>query len=149
MSRSRWTIPLSMFILAASLTGCADPKISTRDLVIVNPSDAVVLGQGQRTLLGRKTATYVDPRPKSAFEAAHLPGAIHVPLSEAVANDRRLAGYDILIIYAEDYDSPLGEAMAKRLMALGYADVRLMRGGLRAWRDAGHAVEASPGLPQH
>ena len=38
------------------------------------------------------------------------------------------------------------DGMSKRLLELGFKDVRTLRGGLRAWTDAGFEVEEGAGV---
>ena len=89
----------------------------------------------------------------------HIPGALHAPRKAytgkagmAVGRERfqefaRGLGIDnesTVVVYDEAYD-------AARLWWLfrlyGKPDVRVLDGGLDAWKDAGHAVERGPGRP--
>lgn len=143
-------LPRLLTILTAAavlgLTGCSEPKISSRDLRYVDVTEATSVVQGRKTMfgLGQKTAAWLDARDRASYEAGHIPGAIHLPLNEVKADDRRLRGVDVLVVYGNEYNSPIAEAMSKRLMALGFKDVRTLRGGLEAWRDAGNAIETGP-----
>ena len=56
-----------------------------------------------------------------------------------------LEGFGTLIVYGDDFGSAIANAMSKRLVELGYKDVRTLRGGLRAWQDAGNEVELGDG----
>ncbi len=130
---------ITLFVLA----GCTETRVSSRDLRYVDVSESTAVVQGKKTLfgLGQKTAAWVDARDRDSYAAGHIPGAIHLPLNEVKADDRRLAGVDVLVVYGNEYHSPIAEAMSKRLMALGFKDVRTLRGGLEAWRNAGNEVE--------
>jgi len=127
----------------ASLPGCSAKKVSDRDVAFVDPADAHELSRGSGGVLGigRSTAGWVDPRPASKHQAGHIPGAISVPIDTVIERDSRLAGFDTIIVYGDDYGDPVAVAMAKKLLALGYQDVRTLRGGLRAWKQAGNEVE--------
>ena len=70
--------------------------------------------------------------------------AINLPFGRVTEDHERvLAGYDLLIVYGDDYNDPIAEAMSKRLLNLGYKDVRTLRGGITAWTDAGYALETN------
>ncbi|MEE9129024.1 MAG: rhodanese-like domain-containing protein [Phycisphaerales bacterium] len=134
-------------VIAATLAvlSCTN-KTSDRDLVLVNPIDAQELVQGQAKLLGlggTTTGTYVDPRRERDFRLGHIPGAISLPFQHLADNKSRLNGYDVLIVYGDDYNDPKANAMSKRLLELGFSDVRTLRGGLRAWTLAGYALDTA------
>lgn len=138
--------PALLTLITMTLAGCGGPKVSSRDLRYVDVSEATTVIQGRKTFfgLGQKTAAWLDARDRDAYTAGHIPGAIHLPLNEVKVDDRRLAGVDVLVVYGEEYHSPIAEAMSKRLLALGFKDVRTLRGGLEAWKSAGNAVETGP-----
>ena len=134
-------------VIAASLAvlSCTI-KTSDRDLVLVNPIDAQELVQGQAKLLGlggTTTGTYVDPRSERDFRLGHIPGAISLPFQDLTNNKSKLDDYDVLIVYGDDYNDPKANAMSKRLLELGFSDVRTLRGGLRAWTSAGFALDTA------
>jgi rhodanese-related sulfurtransferase len=134
---------LAVTLWCASLPACAEKKVSDRDVSFVDPADAYELSQGSSGVLGigRSTAAWVDPRPASKYEAGRIPGAISVPIDTVIENDSRLNDVGTIIVYGDDYGDPVAVAMAKKLLALGYSDVRTLRGGLRAWKQEGNEVE--------
>ncbi len=134
-------------VIAATLAviGCTNTT-SDRDLVLVNPIEAQELVQGQAKLLGlggTTAGTYVDPRSERDFRLGHIPGAISLPFQHLTDNKSTLDGYDVLIVYGDDYNDPKANAMSKRLLELGFSDVRTLRGGLRAWTSAGYALDTA------
>ncbi|MEE8153789.1 MAG: rhodanese-like domain-containing protein [Phycisphaerales bacterium] len=138
-------------VIAATLAvlSCTT-KTSDRDLVLVNPIDAQELVQGQAKLLGlggTATGTYVDPRSERDFRLGHIPGAISLPFQHLTNNKSKLDDYDVLIVYGDDYNDPKANAMSKRLLELGFSDVRTLRGGLRAWTSAGYALDTASDDP--
>ncbi len=138
-------------VIAATLAviSCTNTT-SDRDLVLVNPIDAQELVQGQAKLLGlggTTVGTYVDPRSERDFRLGHIPGAISLPFQHLADNKSTLDGYDVLIVYGDDYNDPKANAMSKRLLELGFSDVRTLRGGLRAWTLAGFALDTASDDP--
>ena len=134
-------------VIAATLAviSCTSTT-SDRDLVLVNPIDAQELVQGQAKLLGlggTTAGTYVDPRSERDFRLGHIPGAISLPFQLLANNKSKLDGYDVLIVYGDDYNDPKANAMSKRLLQLGFSDVRTLRGGLRAWTSAGYTLDTA------
>ncbi|HWF71739.1 MAG TPA: sulfurtransferase [Solirubrobacteraceae bacterium] len=110
-----------------------------------------------------------DPEGRAHHAAAHLPGAVYVDLEtelsgppgagrgrhplpdpEALEESARRWGIrtesDVVV-----YDD-VGNLSAARAWWLlrwaGHASVRLLDGGLRAWRRAGYTLEAGPVLPE-
>ena len=107
--------------------------------------DAIELVEGHKRLLGgTATGAWVDPRSDKAYGEGHIPGAIHVPFQSVATRHQVLRGYDVLVVYGNDYNDPKAEGMSKRLVELGHKDVRTLRGGLRAWTNAGHELETGP-----
>jgi 3-mercaptopyruvate sulfurtransferase SseA len=126
---------------------CTERKTSDRDLVLVDCTEAMEIVQERKKLLGLGGASqgaWVDPRSEKAFREGHIPGAISLPYQNVTADHQRLSAYDVVIVYGDDYRDAKARAMSKRLMELGLKDVRTLRGGLRAWTDAGNEIETGP-----
>ena len=140
------TLLVAALVCAMFVTvGCGGQRTSDRDLLWVEVEEAYSLVSTERggTILGigaKKTAVWIDPRPEQDYNTAHIPGAINLTLDSVRANDERLRNHDVLIVYGNDYTSALAVAMSKRLLSSGYGDVRTLRGGLRAWVNAGNAT---------
>lgn len=135
---------LAAGIVVIVLAGCSETKTSDRDLVLMNVDEARELAAGGAGLrLGRaRRVAWVDPRSESEFRAERIAGAIHLPLERARDDHRSLREYDVLIVYGNDFNSPRATALSKTLIELRHGDVRTLRGGLRAWKEAGHSVES-------
>jgi 3-mercaptopyruvate sulfurtransferase SseA len=125
-------------------TGCGEKKFSDRDLVLVDTETAIEAVGTHKQLLGiagEKTGAWVDPRSERAFREGHIPGAISLPFQYVTVRRSTLEGYDVLIVYGDGYQDPVANGMSKRLMELGFKDVRTLRGGLIAWKNAGFELE--------
>ncbi len=125
-------------------SGCSSRRTSNRDLVLVNPDEASALVSGQKGLLGlggRGSAAWVDPRSEADFLDGHIPGAINLPFQDVTAGHHLLESYDTLVVYGDDFADPKAQGMSKRLLELGFKDVRTLRGGLLAWFAAGKTLE--------
>ncbi len=139
--RRRWVAGL---LLAAGLAGCSGRSTSDRNLLLIDPDQAQKLVGEHKIwfgLAGRGRGTWVDPRTESNFRAGHIPGAINLPFQDLATERDRLSDYDVLIVYGDDYHDPKAVGMSKRLVELGFKDVRTLRGGLRAWTAAGNPLE--------
>jgi rhodanese-related sulfurtransferase len=92
-------------------------------------------------LINSENAIILDIREPREFTGARLPNAIHVPLSQLRERGSELAKFVSrpVIVYCER--GMRGGAAAAALAKLGFTRVQSLRGGLRAWKDAG--------LPMH
>ena len=89
----------------------------------------------------RKGARLVDVRSEREFAGGHPKGARNVPPGRIKAGDTNLALDDeIMVICLSGHRSP---RQAKKLAALGYANVVNVSGGLFAWKRAGLPVKGS------
>ena len=139
---TRWTLPLLLCSAILAAGGCGERKVSDRDIVQVPVDEAYELGEGRAGILGigERKALWIDPRSEARYRAGHIPGAVNFPLENVREDHPVLREYDVFIVYGDDYNEPIANAMAKRLIAKGYDDVRTLRGGLNAWARAGNDV---------
>jgi rhodanese-related sulfurtransferase len=92
----------------------------------------------------------IDLRPSPAYRAAHPAGAEwgirpKLDLPPTPALPRKVEGSMRLVLLSEE---PAVAALAAMDLAeAGYADVRLLAGGMSAWRDAGLPVESTQDSP--
>ncbi|MES2531673.1 MAG: rhodanese-like domain-containing protein [Pseudomonadota bacterium] len=71
----------------------------------------------------------------------HLLWSVPLPLSQLeLRAGRLLRRGDVRIVVTDAEGGPLAQRTAARLQALGFSDVRVLRGGLAAWRAAGQEV---------
>ena len=103
----------------------------------------------KRLLLGNAELALIDVREQGAFADAHLLFAVCIPLSsmELVIGDLVPHNDTPLVVVAESADDDLGRRAWDRLGVLGYTDVRVLAGGLAAWRTRGFEVFSGVNVP--
>ena len=91
-----------------------------------------------------RSVTVVDALPAGYYAQQHLPGAVNLVEDDvAVRAAGLLPDKDVPIVtYCSNTACPNSEAVARRLVALGYTDVRKYREGIQDWVDAGLRTEA-------
>lgn len=139
-------------------TGCSG---STSDRSVMYTEVAKAMPLHRKAVMEAKdpsAVVFVDPRPVAQFEAGRIAGAAHLTLVQANAGTLRidpslaprhadktrptsLSEYDAIVVYGNDPASGVALAMAKRLLHLGFDEVYVLRGGLRAWRTQGGPVD--------
>ncbi|MBI1374223.1 MAG: hypothetical protein GC159_16020 [Phycisphaera sp.] len=129
-----WTTLLTMTLVLTG--GCEKVKVSDEDVPIVKDTQVA-------DTMGQKGVLVVDVRKADDFNAGHLPGAVNVYLPDITKNHPKLSDAKQLIVYAGGWTDPLSLAAAKRLKAMGYANVSEFKGGTSAWTEAGHKLVTS------
>jgi rhodanese-related sulfurtransferase len=120
------------------------PQAPAKGLSPLSPQDASAgLASGTHSLL--------DLRSSRAHQACHPAGAewairpqLGVPPSPALP--RKGGGRSRTVVFLSD-EPDVAALAAIDLAELGWSDVRLLDGGIEAWRNAGLPVEASPDNP--
>ncbi len=141
--RIEWTVPKRLAVAAFALGALAmagNPirghhvSIDTQELATItagNLDRIAPVDLADRLVRGATDLRLVDLREKAAFANYHIPGAIHVPVS--ALNDAGFARNETIVLYSE------GDARAAQawmlLAAQGYRGVRMLTGGIEAWRD--------------
>src|SRR6476620_11279177 len=92
-------------------------------------------------LMNTANPIVLDVREPKEVTGAQLPNAMHIPLSQLKDRGTELAKYVArpVIVYCDR--GQRGGAAASALGKLGFTRVQNLRGGLRAWRDAGLPVQ--------
>jgi len=96
-----------------------------------------------RRLFDARAAVFGDVRAADQYAVGHVVDAVHLPCS-AEAPDwlATVAKTETVVLYgASEADA---EQVAQSLAAGGYRDVRVLRGGFAAWRDAGGSAASGP-----
>jgi rhodanese-related sulfurtransferase len=82
----------------------------------------------------------VDTRPREAYDQAHLPGAIAIPLSNIDSYEGRLDRNSTVVVYSDSFESPVSTEAAAEFMRLGFKDVRDYKGGFQEWKERDYPV---------
>jgi rhodanese-related sulfurtransferase len=84
----------------------------------------------------------VDVRSPDDFEKARIPNTLNIPL-HAVKSKQFLKNLTFVLINAgENYRTLEEEAI--KLKSLGFFNVKILAGGMSAWRDAGGRIDGDP-----
>ena len=88
-------------------------------------------------LINTANPIVLDVREPREFVGGRLPNAMHVPLSQIKDRSAELAKFVSrpVIVYCDR--GMRGGAAASALGKLGFKEVQSLRGGLRAWKEAG------------
>lgn len=107
-----------------------------------DPSDvAAARAAGERLVL-------LDVRSRAAWDAGHVPGALHIPAAELPDRLAELPPPDAgprLVTYCWGPGCNGSTKAALTLARAGYGDVREMIGGFEYWAREGLAVETASG----
>ena len=100
---------------------------------------------GVRVLVDAGTATVVEALPAPYYDDAHLPNAQNLPHDSdeatiaAVLPDRDAT----VVVYCSNLACQNSTILSRRLVQLGYTDVREYEGGKEDWITAGLPVEST------
>jgi len=86
-------------------------------------------------LMNHQHAILIDIRPSEIFAAGHIPQARSIPATDIEKKAANLPKNKPLIVVC-DFGRTAGGA-AVRLRALGFTQVNVLGGGMRAWSTAG------------
>jgi len=88
-------------------------------------------------LLNKENPLVLDVREASELEGGRLPNATHIPLSQLKDRGGEIAKHAArpVIVYCDR--GVRGGAAVAALTRLGFTRVQSLRGGFRAWKDAG------------
>jgi rhodanese-related sulfurtransferase len=107
---------------------------------LIMPSKDVGTLEATR-LINSSNAVLVDLRETKEYEGGRLPNAVHIPLSQLESRGTELARYTGKPVVAYSMSGERSGLAHKALVRLGFADVYNLKGGFRAWKDAGLPVE--------
>lgn len=95
----------------------------------------------ERRLASGEAVVLVDVRQPEEFTAGHLPGAVNVPLANLPEPVGELAARRRPIVMVCKTDRRSARA-ATELVAIGFRDVAVLRGGTDGWHRQGLALES-------
>lgn len=131
-------------LLVLAMTAGCPPKTNDRSIRWVTPDEAqrlMVDRTGPLGLGGVPNGVYLDPRTTAKFEAGHIPGAVNIPFPDLDRMFPTLRDRTLIVVYGTDFaDDQFIGGVSKRLIELGHSNVRTIRGGLRAWEQAGGEI---------
>jgi len=94
------------------------------------------LGSNSRDLV------ILDIREKDAFDAGHVPGAVHLPRGQLELRvDAELPDPTVRILTCCEFGK-ISTLAAATLRELGYGRASALDGGMKAWREAGYPLES-------
>ena len=128
-----WYLILALFVSGALLVW---PLVARR----LSPVRDVGNLEATR-LINSANAVLVDVRETKEFEGGRLPKAVHIPLSQLESRGEELARYAGRPVVAYCMTGNRSGLAAKVLARVGFKDIYQLRGGYRAWKDAGLPVE--------
>jgi len=85
-----------------------------------------------RELDQRKGMTVLDTRTDKEYKQGHIPGAIHIELSEVGNKAKKLRKDKDLVVYCQNGNRSIWAI--KRLMGMGFTSLYNLRGGYGAWK---------------
>ena len=106
-------------------------------------SDHTIIDRdGVRAAIDAGTAIVVEALPAPYYEDAHIPGAQNLPHdSDAATIAAALPDSDAtVVVYCSNLACQNSTILSRRLVQLGYADVREYEGGKEDWITAGLPV---------
>jgi len=92
-------------------------------------------------LINRKNALMLDVRDAKEYEDGRVPNAVHLPVSQLAGRGTELKNFMSRPVVAYCDRGNRSRAAAATLTKLGFAEVYTLRGGLRAWTEAGLPLE--------
>ncbi len=85
-----------------------------------------------RELDQKKGVVILDVGTDKEYERGHIPGAVHVPLSEIGDKIKKLKKDKEIVVYCQNGNRSIWAI--KRLMGMGYKNCINLKGGYNAWK---------------
>ena len=80
----------------------------------------------------KKGMAILDVRTNKEYEQGHIPGSVHVQLSEIGDKVKKLKKDKELVVYCQNGSRSVWAI--KRLMGMGYKNLYNLKGGYNAWK---------------
>ncbi len=94
----------------------------------------------ERLLREDSTLILIDARTSEEFAGGHVPGAINVPVAELSNFAQKQRNASKVFVVTMCGSTGRGEKAASILNSNGMANIQVMKGGLKAWKEAGFPV---------
>jgi len=109
--------------------------------------DGDVARDEMEKLSANRTALILDARPEIFYRVGHIPSALSLPRDDFENRYQALRAVlqshrnNLMVVYCTSIDCHDSQMVAEALQKLGYARVRLFRGGWTDWKSADLPVE--------
>ena len=80
----------------------------------------------------KKGVMILDVRTDKEYEQGHIPGAVHIPLTEIGDKVKKLKKDRELVVFCQNGNRSIWAI--KRLMGMGYKNLYNLKGGYYAWK---------------
>ncbi len=85
-----------------------------------------------RDLDQKKGIVLLDVRTDKEYAQGHIPGAVHVPLTDIGEKVKKLKKDKDVVVFCQNGNRSIWAI--KRLMGMGYKNLYNLKGGYRAWK---------------
>jgi rhodanese-related sulfurtransferase len=85
-----------------------------------------------KELAQRKGMVLLDVRTDSEYAAGHIPGSVHVPLSDIGDKIKKVKKDKEIVVYCQSGSRSIWAI--NRLMGMGYKNMYNLKGGYSAWK---------------
>ena len=85
-----------------------------------------------RELGQMKGITLLDTRTDKEYKEGHIPGSIHIPLSDVGSKAKKLRKDREIVVYCQSGNRSIWAI--KRLMGMGFTSLINLKGGYSAWK---------------
>jgi len=101
----------------------------------------------ERVSAGGNGLTVLDVRERDAYDAGHIPGALHVPRGQLeIRIDSVLPDPTVRVVTCCEFGK-ISTLAADTLRTMGFARAVALDGGMKAWREAGYPLEPTAPKP--
>lgn len=126
-----------VYVADDALTGAVPPAVTPTPILAATITPA--------ELAADPSATIIDLARSIDYRQAHIPGAIWAIRTRLAACQASLAQADLVVLTSPD--GSLAHLAAAEARSLTRAELRVLDGGTRAWRQAGLPLEQDPTTP--
>jgi glyoxylase-like metal-dependent hydrolase (beta-lactamase superfamily II)/rhodanese-related sulfurtransferase len=111
--------------------------------LLAEASGRIAFISAEELSAGQGEAVLLDVRERDAFEAGHIPGAIHLPRGQLeLQADRQLPDAKGRIVVCCG-NGEMAILAAATLRELGFVNVAALQGGLKSWQEKGFSLSRS------